>query len=1207
MSGYSPLEPITLVDTINTFDDWRVLTNQTISRVNNATASNTDADYSELISRLVVRDEFASFVANDITGNNFTSNVSSFFLANGEQSHTNTSLTNSGYYVGYLNTGTGAYDTDVVNPLTDPSGIRSLVCRTTDAILLPRGTAGEAPINAEPGMLRYDTTVGTLTYWNPSTISWKTLGGGELADRDVDTVITVETAPGTDEDTISMYVGNTGSPFPIFTLNAVTTNTSVNAVFRDFVLFEKDVTVSGNLTLLGQQTSLDTATLAVEDKRINLGLVNGLRNECRGLQDATNLRIRMPDLENTSGTGAQVPHGLNAGDLVWVTNINDILNMTEGLYVVESVHDIYEFTVENVDGSAIGCLVGTFSPSVSWSGPQNDVAVNGGGFVLPGNTEHSLQWMDSDQYFVFSDNLRVDNTGAFGLPSGNTDQRPSQSVGTGSGSYIGDHKGLIRYNTELNTVEALITGGGGGATRTWVDVRGMIDSDDTSDTFINVYGNHQTPTALVSAPGHTLNDIVFVTQNTERFFIDALGYAHFTSNAGLVIPKGTTAEQPRFPSLDTGANTTSHTDPEGDGMQVGMIRFNTQLNVYEGVFADDSSTDGLRFMPLASHGIVDTGSNSANNTFLNIYGNDSDPFSHDPSGTHVGIQGNAVHTLDDVVLTIAGTKRFFVDSTGWAAFTSNGVLGIPRGTTAERPSTVAGGYDAGFIRFNTTINSFEGVLADGTTWAGLGGVVDSADGADTFINVYGNATDPTGIVADGNHVLNDMTFVTNASEEFMISANGWIHAHTSANSVFVLPIGNTTQRPASTDNGYMTGAIRFNTELNSYEGVIADGTTWAGLGGVVDSADGGDTFLNVYGNAGDPTAITPDGSHVLNDIVMVTGGSEEMMISANGYIHAKTSANSVFVLPIGTTAQRPTAGNGYQAGAIRFNTSINSYEGVLADGTTWAGLGGVVDSANDGDTFIQVYGHASDATSITPDSAHNENDMVFVTNSNHIMTVTHGTSTTTGNIYIGDTFDDTSAPAANAPDAKLKINGTVNATGAVQFTSSLRVDGIGDFNSTMDITGNTAITANLAITNNVAVSDSLSISNILDIGGTLTVGGDCEVDGYITADGDITAFASSDINFKKNILDIPSALDKVKKMRGVTFDFKEGHEVPGRQGRQVGVIAQEVQEAMPELVVTRQDGSLAVDYERICAVLIESVKELNDEIQKLKNEKDMTG
>ena len=67
MSGYTPLEPITTVDTISTFDDWRVLTNQTISRVNNATSSNTNVDYSDLISRLVVRDEFASFVANDIT------------------------------------------------------------------------------------------------------------------------------------------------------------------------------------------------------------------------------------------------------------------------------------------------------------------------------------------------------------------------------------------------------------------------------------------------------------------------------------------------------------------------------------------------------------------------------------------------------------------------------------------------------------------------------------------------------------------------------------------------------------------------------------------------------------------------------------------------------------------------------------------------------------------------------------------------------------------------------------------------------------------------------------------------------------------------------------------------------------------------------------------------------------------------------------
>ena len=241
MSAYTPLEPITTVDTISTFDDWRVLTNQIISRVNNASSSNTSADYSELISRLVVRDENAAFVANNISGNNFTANVSYFFLANGEQTNTNTAVTASGFYAGEWDRATNTYGSSatsaVVDPITDPSGIRSMICRTTDAILIPRGTSGQAPINPEAGMLRFDTTMSTLTFWNDSTVSWKTLGGGELGDRDVDTVIKVEHAPGTDEDTIMMYVGNTGTAFPVFTINAATTNTTINAVFKDGAIY----------------------------------------------------------------------------------------------------------------------------------------------------------------------------------------------------------------------------------------------------------------------------------------------------------------------------------------------------------------------------------------------------------------------------------------------------------------------------------------------------------------------------------------------------------------------------------------------------------------------------------------------------------------------------------------------------------------------------------------------------------------------------------------------------------------------------------------------------------------------------------------------------------------------------------------------------------------------------------------------------------
>ena len=125
MAGYTPLVAIPTVDTISTFDDWRVLTNQTISRVNNAVSSNTSADYSELISRLVVRDETASFVANNITGNNMTANVNYFALANGEQVNTNTAVTTSGFYVGTWDSSSNTYGsgagTDLVKPITDPS------------------------------------------------------------------------------------------------------------------------------------------------------------------------------------------------------------------------------------------------------------------------------------------------------------------------------------------------------------------------------------------------------------------------------------------------------------------------------------------------------------------------------------------------------------------------------------------------------------------------------------------------------------------------------------------------------------------------------------------------------------------------------------------------------------------------------------------------------------------------------------------------------------------------------------------------------------------------------------------------------------------------------------------------------------------------------------------------------------------------------
>jgi hypothetical protein len=109
-----------------------------------------------------------------------------------------------------------------------------------------------------------------------------------------------------------------------------------------------------------------------------------------------------------------------------------------------------------------------------------------------------------------------------------------------------------------------------------------------------------------------------------------------------------------------------------------------------------------------------------------------------------------------------------------------------------------------------------------------------------------------------------------------------------------------------------------------------------------------------------------------------------------------------------------------------------------------------------------------------------------------------------------------------------------------------------------------------------------------------TASGGVNVTGTLTATTEVTV--SSDVRFKSNIETIDSALDKVKAMRGVYFD-KHGAE----DRRSVGVIAQEMQEVMPEVVVTddTEDKHLSVAYGNLVGVLIEAVKELSDKVEKL--------
>jgi hypothetical protein len=108
------------------------------------------------------------------------------------------------------------------------------------------------------------------------------------------------------------------------------------------------------------------------------------------------------------------------------------------------------------------------------------------------------------------------------------------------------------------------------------------------------------------------------------------------------------------------------------------------------------------------------------------------------------------------------------------------------------------------------------------------------------------------------------------------------------------------------------------------------------------------------------------------------------------------------------------------------------------------------------------------------------------------------------------------------------------------------------------------------------------------------------VQGSLTATGDITAYYSSDRRLKENIVLIEDATDKVKQIGGYTFDWKKGIEkATPKTGKDVGVIAQELEAVLPELVITREDGYKGVDYPKLVALLIESNKELVKRIELL--------
>ena len=172
------------------------------------------------------------------------------------------------------------------------------------------------------------------------------------------------------------------------------------------------------------------------------------------------------------------------------------------------------------------------------------------------------------------------------------------------------------------------------------------------------------------------------------------------------------------------------------------------------------------------------------------------------------------------------------------------------------------------------------------------------------------------------------------------------------------------------------------------------------------------------------------------------------------------------------------------------------------------------------------------------------------------------------------------------------------ALAAVDLTAGAGLTGGGTIaaNRTFNIGAGTGVTVNA---NDIAIGQAVATSSDVrfdSIGVNTAAPG---TSGVIRAASDIVAFYSSDERLKDNVVEIDNALDKVESLRGVEFDWNDKQEI--YEGHDVGVIAQDVEKVLPELVENRDNGYKAVKYEKLTAVLIQAVKELSAKVKELEN------
>ena len=485
---------------------------------------------------------------------------------------------------------------------------------------------------------------------------------------------------------------------------------------------------------------------------------------------------------------------------------------------------------------------------------------------------------------------------------------------------------------------------------------------------------------------------------------------------------------------------------------------------------------------------------------------------------------------------------------------------------------------------------------DGLTWNDSTGVLTASVNGTTnqTVDLDGrySTTDTNTITrlkegGSGSFVSGDITFTGGGATTVTQSGNTFDISTTV--SGYTLPLATSSTR-GGVKIGYTETGKNYPVELSSEQmfvnvpwtdTVSGDTTYSAGTGLTLTGTEFTHSDTSTYAgtSASSRTYITGIAVDTFGHITSVTTGTETVTdTNDNYYLSSLAWDSATGVLTAnrsGLTALTIDLDGRYSQGANYGFTEIRGYNSNVGSGyasqTTASAASGIMFfSAGSNITFSE-----------TTNFGGTGKDAMVITAANDNTTYSAGTNMSLS----GTTFSATDTNTTYSAGTGMSLSGTTFNCDVV--------------NTNTTYTGGTGLTLSGTTFNVNGSFGAVNIQTTGNINGSTVSGNNGEFN-VVRSSGDVIAYYSSDERLKDNVKPIENALEKLQKIRGVEFDWNDKQDV--YEGHDTGVIAQEVQKVLPEVVTEREDGYLAVKYEKMIGLLVESIKDLKAEVDELKKQ-----